>query len=132
MTIPFRLGRFLNSNGVKTVDGSFSSTPWIVLNTSATSLIERHMGPGRSWPHDSPIPPCRVTRPNVGRSALSPLRVDGEMIEPAVSVPMEKPTHPAAVAEPGPADEPLDPCAVFQGFLVCPRNQLSPDANSPV
>ena len=31
------------------------------------------------------------------------------MIEPRVSVPIAKPTSPAAVAEPGPADDPLDP-----------------------
>ena len=30
---------------------------------------------------------------------------------PRVSVPMAKPTQPAAVADPGPADEPLDPCS---------------------
>src|SRR5688572_6196440 len=129
MRSPLRLGSSRNSKGVKTVEGSFSSTPWIALNTSAQSLIERHMGPGRSWLQDSTIPPWRVMRPKVGRSALRPFRVEGETIEPAVSVPMEKPTRPAAVAEPGPADDPLDPCAVFHGFLVWPRNQLSPDAN---
>ena len=32
-----------------------------------------------------------------------------------------------AVAEPGPAEEPDDPCVWgFQGFIVCPPNQLSP------
>jgi hypothetical protein len=31
-------------------------------------------------------------------------------MDPPVSVPMEKPTRPAAVAEPGPADDPLEPC----------------------
>jgi len=37
------------------------------------------------------------------------------MMEPRVSVPMPKPTQPAAVADPGPADEPLDPCGAFRG-----------------
>jgi hypothetical protein len=31
------------------------------------------------------------------------------MIEPRVSEPTENPTRPAAVAEEGPAEEPLDP-----------------------
>ena len=53
-------------------------------------------------------------------------------MDPLVSVPMPNPTHPAAVADEGPADEPLDPCVGFHGFFVCPPNQLSPLANSPV
>jgi hypothetical protein len=32
-------------------------------------------------------------------------------MEPSVSVPSEKPTKPAAVADAGPAEEPLDPRA---------------------
>ena len=35
--------------------------------------------------------------------------LDGVMIEPSVSVPSAKPTRPAAVAAPGPADDPLEP-----------------------
>ena len=54
------------------------------------------------------------------------------MIEPRVSVPIEKPTSPAAIDEPGPADEPLDPCSVFQGFRVRPPNQRSQDASAPI
>ena len=90
------------------------------------------MGPGLSMVHESTMPPWREMRPNVGRRPLRPLRLDGLTIEPWVSVPMEKPTRPAAVAEPGPADDPLDPCSAFQGFLVRPRYQLSPAANCPV
>ena len=54
------------------------------------------------------------------------------MIEPRVSVPIAKPTNPAAVAEPGPAEEPLEPCSVFQGLSVRPPNQRSPEANAPM
>jgi hypothetical protein len=50
------------------------------------------------------------------------LTADGEMMDPRVSVPIEKPTSPAAVAEPGPADDPLDPprcgSSGFHGFFV--------------
>ena len=35
---------------------------------------------------------------------------------PRVSVPMEKPTHPADVALAEPAEEPLEPCLRFQGL----------------
>src|SRR5271155_4208746 len=70
-------------------------------------------------------------RPKVGRSPVTPQRPDGLRIDPLVSVPIANPTHPAAVADPGPADDPLDPSSRFQGFLVCPPNQRSPDASSP-
>ena len=67
--------------------------------------------------------PERLTRPKVGRRALTPLRVAGETMLPRVSVPMPKPTQPAAVAEPGPAEEPLEPLSVFHGQRVRPPNQ---------
>ena len=39
------------------------------------------------------------------------------MIEPSVSVPIEKPTRPAAVAAPGPADDPLELRSMFHGIV---------------
>jgi hypothetical protein len=45
----------------------------------------------------------------VGLSDVIPQRRLGETMEPCVSVPMLKATQPAAVAEAGPADDPLDP-----------------------
>ena len=53
--------------------------------------------------------PVRGTKPNEGRSPVHPQRVDGDDIEPSVSYPMLNATHPAAVAEAGPADDPLEP-----------------------
>ena len=67
------------------------------------------MGPSLSWLQDNAIAPVRGTCPNVGRRPVQPQRVLGEEIDPSVSDPTENPTHPAAVAEAGPADEPLDP-----------------------
>jgi len=58
---------------------------------------------------ESAIAPVRGTSPNVGRSPVQPQRVEGDAIDPSVSEPMLKATHPAAVAEAGPADDPLDP-----------------------
>ena len=49
---------------------------------------------------------------------MTPLTADGEMIDPRVSVPIEKPTRPAAVADPGPAEDPLEPFSRFHGVLV--------------
>lgn len=55
------------------------------------------------------VAPVRGTRPKVGRRPAAPQRWLGEVIEPRVSLPMPKPTSPAAVAEAEPALEPLDP-----------------------
>jgi hypothetical protein len=67
----------------------------------------------------SAIAPCRLTRPNVGRSPVAPQRVHGETIEPRVSVPRAKPTRPAATAADEPADEPEEPSSGFQGCASC-------------
>ena len=53
--------------------------------------------------------PVRGTKPNVGRRPVQPQRVDGDEIEPSVSEPMLNATQPAAVADAGPAEEPLEP-----------------------
>src|ERR1700722_18410674 len=100
-------------------------------STIAQSSTERQMGPSLSIDQDSAIAPVRGTRPNVGRNPVKPHRVDGEAIDPSVSDPMLNATHPAAVADAGPADEPLDPCSVFQGLRVIPPYQTSPNANAP-
>ena len=54
------------------------------------------------------------------------------MMEPPVSVPIEKPTRPAAVAEPGPAEDPEASCSVFHGFRVSPPNHRAETASAPV
>ena len=52
-------------------------------------------------------------------------------MDPSVSDPMLNATHPAAVADAGPAEDPLEPCSGFQGFLVMPPYHTSPSANAP-
>src|ERR1700693_5449981 len=89
------------------------------------------MGPILSMLQQSAIAPLRLTRPNVGRSPLVPQRVHGETMLPSVSVPIAKPTKPAAVAEAEPAEEPLDPSFTFHGFFVVPPNHTSPQASAP-
>src|SRR6516162_2113374 len=104
----------------------------MVCITIAQSSAYRHIGPRRSCVHESAITPYRLIRPNVGRSPVTPHRAEGLNMEPLVSEPNEKPTRPAAVAEPGPADDPLEPWFISQGFFVWPPHQLSPCASSPL
>ena len=72
-----------------------------------------------------------ITRQGVAAADATPggrltVRVEGATIDPSVSVPMEKPTSPAAVADAEPALDPLDPSAVFHGLRVRPPYQMSP------
>src|SRR3954464_3596010 len=89
------------------------------------------MGPSLSMLHDKAMAPVRGILPNVGRNPVAPHRVQGEEIDPSVSDPIANPTHPAAVAEAEPADDPLEPCSGFQGLRVIPPNHLSPMASAP-
>src|ERR1700728_1957492 len=123
--------RAFQLNGISETLKSFPSGLAITLITIAQSSAYRHIGPSRSWVQESAMTPFRLIRPNVGRKPVTPHRPDGLRIAPLVSVPIANATHPPAVADPGPAEDPLDPCSVFQGFLVCPPNQLSPCASSP-
>src|ERR1019366_6861182 len=100
-------------------------------STRAQSSTARQMGPSLSMVHESAIAPVRGTRPKVGRRPVQPQRVLGEAMEPRVSEPIEKPTQPEAVADRGPADDPLEPCSVFQGLRVLPPNQPSSMASAP-
>src|SRR5229473_5029257 len=100
-------------------------------STRAQSSTVRQMGPSLSMLQESAIAPVRGTRPKDGRSPVQPQRVDGDEIEPSVSEPMLKATQPAAVADAGPADDPLEPCAGFHGLRVFPPNHTSPSASAP-
>src|SRR5580765_174746 len=100
-------------------------------STRAQSSTERAIGPILSMLHDSAMQPWRLTRPNVGRSPVVPHTRHGDTMLPSVSEPSVKPTRPAAVADAGPADEPLDPAFGFHGLRVMPPNQRSPIASAP-
>src|SRR5471032_1143164 len=76
------------------------------LRTRAQSSTARQMGPSLSMVHESAMAPVRGTKPNVGRNPVAPQRVDGDEMDPRVSDPMAKATHPAAVADEEPADDP--------------------------
>src|SRR5438093_12301147 len=100
-------------------------------NTSAQSSTVRQMGPILSIVQLNVIAPYRLTRPYVGRSPTTPFVAAGAIIEPSVSVPTLKPTRPEAVAEPGPAEDPLLDRVGSHGQRVVPPNHRAPLANSP-
>src|SRR3954466_10321410 len=89
------------------------------------------IGPNKSSDQQSVIAPVRGTRPNVGRRPVTPHRMLGATMLPPVSLPTEKPTSAAAVAEPGPALDPDAPSSSSHGFIVCPPNQMSFSASAP-
>src|SRR5262245_56399708 len=97
-------------------------------NTAAQSSTLRQIGPSLSMVQQRAMAPWRLTRPKVGRRPVQPVRVQGETMEPSVSLPIVKPTAPAAVAAAEPADEPLDPCSGFHGLRVMAAYQTSPQA----
>src|SRR6185437_3600862 len=99
--------------------------------TMAQSSTPRQIGPSLSIVQLRAMAPVRGTNPKVGRSPVTPQRVEGDEMDPNVSEPMEKATHPAEVAEAGPADDPLEPCFGFQGLRVRPPNHQSPIASAP-
>src|SRR6516162_11158907 len=99
--------------------------------TSAQSSTERAIGPSLSIDQERVMQPCRLTRPNVGRRPVAPQARQGETMLPSVSLPIAKPTRPAATAEADPADEPLDPRRGSQGLRVIWPNQRSPCARAP-
>src|SRR4026207_59236 len=97
----------------------------------AQSSALRQIGPALSKLQQSTMAPERLIEPNVGRKPVAPQRVDGETIEPNVSVPIVNGKSPATTAAAEPADEPLDPCFKFQGFFVSPPNHLLLKASAP-
>src|SRR3954467_5286105 len=54
------------------------------------------------------------------------------MIDPRVSVPIANATRPAAVAAPGPADDPLELLSGAHGLRVDPPNHTPPCASAPI
>src|SRR6266853_6907506 len=131
MRKPFTLALASKSNLLGTLLTSPASGPEIACSTSNASSTPRVMGPSLSNDQHSVIAPLRGTRPYVGRSPVTPQRMLGDTMLPSVSLPMEKPTRPAAVAAPGPALDPDAPSSSSHGFIVWPPNQMSFSASAP-
>ena len=120
-----------HSKGWSMAAKSSPSAPWIASNMSAQSSMDRAIGPSLSIDQESVMQPCRLTRPNVGRKPDAPQARQGETMLPSVSLPIAKPTNPAATAEAEPADDPLEPVRGSHGLRVRPPNQRSPIASAP-
>src|ERR1035437_8584967 len=95
-------------NGRARDEASRGSFPALAAMTRPQSSAERHIGPSLSSVQQSAIAPCRLTRPYVGRRPATPENAAGGRMEPEASEPIENPTRPAAVAAPGPEDDPPD------------------------
>src|SRR3954453_15445377 len=121
----------LKSSGRVTLDTSPGSAPEIARSTSKVSSTLRVIGPSLSSDQHKVMAPVRATRPYVGRRPLMPHRMVGLTMLPPVSLPIENPTRPAAVAEPGPALEPDEPSSSSHGFIVWPPNHMSLRASAP-
>jgi hypothetical protein len=76
----------------------------------------------------SVIAPVRGTRPNVGRSPVTPQRIDGLTMLPPVSLPIANPTSPAATPLPAPHSNPtnLPPAATDSSSARQTRYRSAP------
>src|ERR1700724_350512 len=92
----------------------------------AASAPEVPIGPAVSCARDSGTMPARLTGPRVGLMPTTPQALDGETIDPSVSVPTASGPNPAD----RPAAEPeLDPDGFRSsayGFEVCPPSVDQP------
>src|SRR5688572_33107810 len=70
--------------------------------------------------------PERLTRPIVGLMPTRPFALDGQTIEPSVSVPTPIAARLAAIALPVPELDPQGLRSSTYGFLVCPPRALQP------
>src|SRR5260370_35106770 len=94
----------------------------MAARTSSASSTLRVIGPSLSSDQQRVMAPVRGTRPYVGRRPVTPQRIEGLTMLPPGSLPIEKPTSPAAVAAPGPALEPEEPPTSIRGLPACPHN----------
>src|SRR5256885_11897194 len=95
-------------------------------SSAAASATVRVIGPAVSWLCAIGTMPVRLTRPSVGLMPTRPLPVDGDTIEPSVSVPMAKAARLAATAAPEPELDPDGLRSSAYGFFVCPPRPLQP------
>src|ERR1700733_16156217 len=85
---------------------SSESAAAIAVSRTAASATETAIGPAVSCTGDSGTMPVLLTRPAVGLMPTTPQALDGETIEPSVSVPPASGASPAATPA---ADPDLDP-----------------------
>src|SRR6185312_12622131 len=105
---------------------SLGSTPVSAPSSAAASATDRVIGPAVSCDAEIGMMPLRLQRPTVGLMPTMPQMLDGEMIEPSVSVPMPTVANVAAIAAPVPLLEPLVFRSSTYGFRVSPPRPLHP------
>ena len=93
----------------------------------ATSSTVRAIGPGLSWLTLIGTTPRVGTAPTVGLMPATPLSEAGQVIDPSVSVPIDKGARPAATAAPEPEDEPPGLRSNAHGLPVSPPIADQPD-----
>src|SRR5262245_6216732 len=108
------------------VAGSDGSAPAIAPRSAAASATVRAIGPAVSWLCAIGTMPLRLTSPSVGLIPTRPLMVDGDTIEPSVSVPIAAAARLAAMAAPDPELEPDGLRSSAYGFFVWPPRPLHP------
>src|SRR5258708_2861219 len=69
------------------VAGARGSAPTSAPSTAAASATVRPCGPTVSWLCETGTTPARLVRPTVGLMPTTPFALEGQTIEPSVSVP---------------------------------------------
>src|SRR5262245_24586466 len=92
----------------------------------AASRTLRVIGPAVSWLWEIGMIPVRLIRPTVGLTPTIPQTVEGDTMEPSVSVPIAAAQRFAATATPEPALDPEGLRSSAYGFLVSPPRPLQP------
>src|SRR3984885_16094680 len=84
------------------------------------------MGPAESWARDNGTMPARLTSPRVGLMPTTPQALDGETIEPSVSVPTASGAKPADRPAAEPELEPDGLRSSADGLAVWPPSVDQP------
>src|SRR5207302_564825 len=108
------------------VAASPGSDPAIAPSRTAASATVRAIGPAVSWLWAIGTMPLRLRRPSVGLIPTMPLLLEGETIDPSVSVPIAAAQRFAATAAPDPELDPDGLRSSAYGLRVCPPRPLQP------
>src|SRR5262249_7575661 len=106
--------------------GSRESIPVMSPKRIAASVTVRAIGPAVSWLCASGIIPERLTKPSVGLIPTIPFAVDGQTMEPSVSVPIAAAHKFAETATPEPELEPQGLRVRLYGLRTKPPRPLHP------
>src|ERR1700761_1225049 len=97
-----------------------------MLSMAAASATERAIGPAVSWAAEIGTIPDRLTRPRVGLMPTTPQALDGQTIEPSVSVPTAIGARPAATPTAEPELDPDGLRSSANGLAVWPPSVDQP------